>query len=67
MSSSGQPVTVVPANGIDGNHKDTVVSDDDNVSVVSVISSESDFDIPIVARYNNFKYKRKFCTYFSDS
>jgi len=67
MFSSGQPVTVVPADGIEGNHNDTMVSDDDNVSVVSVISSDSKLDIPIVARYNNFKYKRKICTYFSDS
>ncbi|CAL4061487.1 unnamed protein product, partial [Meganyctiphanes norvegica] len=54
MSRSVQPAAVAPADDIDRNHNETVVVDDDNVSVASVISDESDFDIPIVTRNGNF-------------
>jgi hypothetical protein len=61
MSSSGQPVTVVPADDVARNHNDTVVSDDDIVTVVSdddtaSISSDmsDESDSHVVAENGNF-------------
>jgi hypothetical protein len=61
MSSSVQLTVVASADDIDRNHNDILVLNGDNVSVASVISDESGFDIPIVTRNDNFKYKRKCC------
>ncbi|CAL4145030.1 unnamed protein product, partial [Meganyctiphanes norvegica] len=56
MSKSVKPAAVAPADDVDRNHHDTVVVDDDNVSVASDISDESDFGNNIVTIQNNNNY-----------